>query len=83
MCAAKPPALRPDVLPHNIHFLWFAATADGQSQKAIEAARKTAAQIDDAALQQMFMLAAFRVVPYWALTRFGRWDEMLREPRPP
>jgi tetratricopeptide (TPR) repeat protein len=31
----------------------------------------------------MFMLAAFRVVPYWALTRFGRWDEMLREPRPP
>jgi tetratricopeptide (TPR) repeat protein len=69
--------------PHNIHFLWFAATADGQSQKAIEAARKTAAQIDDAGLKQMFMLAAFRVVPYWALTRFGRWDEMLREPRPP
>lgn len=31
----------------------------------------------------MFMLAGFRVVPYWALTRFGRWDEMLREPEPP
>jgi tetratricopeptide (TPR) repeat protein len=69
--------------PHNIHFLWFSATADGQSKKALEAARKAAAQIDDAAVEQMFMLAAFRVVPYWALTRFGRWDEMLREPRPP
>jgi tetratricopeptide (TPR) repeat protein len=69
--------------PHNIHFLWFSATADGQSDRAIKAARKAAAQIDDAALAQMFMLAAFRVVPYWALTRFERWDEMLREPRPP
>jgi tetratricopeptide (TPR) repeat protein len=29
------------------------------------------------------MLAAFRVVPYYALTRFGRWDDMLREPAPP
>jgi hypothetical protein len=31
--------------PHNIHFLWFSATADGQSDKAIKAARKAAAQI--------------------------------------
>ena len=69
--------------PHNTHFLWFAATADGQSQKAIAAARKVAAAIDDRALQSWFMLAGFRVVPYWALTRFGRWDEMLREPEPP
>jgi tetratricopeptide (TPR) repeat protein len=69
--------------PHNIHFLWFAATADGQSRKAIEAARKVASKVDDASLGQMFMLAGFRVVPYWALTRFGRWDAMLREPSPP
>ena len=31
----------------------------------------------------MPLLAAFRVVPYFALTRFGRWDEMLNEPAPP
>jgi tetratricopeptide (TPR) repeat protein len=29
------------------------------------------------------MLAGFRVVPYYALTRFGKWDEMLNEPAPP
>jgi hypothetical protein len=28
-------------------------------------------------------MAGFRVVPYYALTRFGRWDEMLAEPAPP
>ncbi len=31
------------VHPHNIHFLWFAATVDGQSRLAIESARKVAA----------------------------------------
>ena len=68
--------------PHNLHFLWFAATYDGQSQLAIDAAKKTASKIDDATLQQMPLLAAFRVVPYFAITRFGRWDDMLREPAP-
>ncbi|HEY8550675.1 MAG TPA: hypothetical protein VIL35_12020 [Vicinamibacterales bacterium] len=69
--------------PHNIHFLWFAASADGQSKLAIESARKVAAKIDDAAMAEMPMLAGFRVVPYWALARFGRWDDLLKEPAPP
>jgi tetratricopeptide (TPR) repeat protein len=69
--------------PHNIHFLWFAATFDGRSQLAIESARKTASKVDDATLKQVPLLAVFRAVPYYALTRFGKWDEMLREPEPP
>jgi tetratricopeptide (TPR) repeat protein len=69
--------------PHNIHFLWFAATFDGRSQLAIESARKTASKVDDATLKQIPLLAVFRGVPYYALTRFGKWDEMLREPEPP
>jgi tetratricopeptide (TPR) repeat protein len=69
--------------PHNIHFLWFAASADGQSAKAIEAARTVASKIDDATLQAAPFTAAFRMVPYYALTRFGRWDEMLALPEPP
>jgi len=69
--------------PHNIHFLWFAATFQGRSQMAIDAARKVAAKIPDGALAEMPMLAGFRMVPYFALTRFGKWDDMLREPRPP
>jgi tetratricopeptide (TPR) repeat protein len=68
--------------PHNIHFLWFAATYDGQSAKAIDAARKVAAKVPDEALKAVPVLAGFRVVPYLALTRFGKFDEMLKEPEP-
>jgi len=69
--------------PHNLHFLWFASTAEGNSKIAIEAARKAASQVSDDALKAVPLLAGFRVVPYYALTRFGKWDEMLREPAPP
>ena len=34
-------------------------------------------------LAEMPLTAGFRVVPYWANVRFGRWDEILREPAPP
>jgi tetratricopeptide (TPR) repeat protein len=69
--------------PHNLHFLWFAATAQGNSKIAIEAARKAASQVSEETLKAVPLLAGFRVVPYYALTRFGKWDEMLREPEPP
>jgi tetratricopeptide (TPR) repeat protein len=68
--------------PHNVHFLWFAAAADGQSGAALEAAHKVAANVADAQLTELPMLAGFRVVPYWALVRFGRWEQMLAEPDP-
>lgn len=69
--------------PHNLHFLWFASTAEGNSKLAIEAARKAASKVSDETLKAVPLLAGFRVVPYFALTRFGKWDEMLREPEPP
>jgi tetratricopeptide (TPR) repeat protein len=69
--------------PHNIHFLWFAATFDGQSKVATEAARMLADKIDDETLRTVPITAGFRIVPYYVLTRFGRWQEMLKEPEPP
>ena len=69
--------------PHNIHFLSFAATASGQSSIAIESARKIASIIDDTALMEMPLTAVFRMAPYWALARFGHWQEILDEPAPP
>lgn len=69
--------------PHNIHFLSFAATMDGQSRIAIESAREAASRIDDAMLKDLPLTALFRMQPYWALARFGRWQEILAEPAPP
>jgi tetratricopeptide (TPR) repeat protein len=68
--------------PHNIHFLWYAATAEGRSQVAIDAARKMASQIDEKALDSLPLTAAFKMVPYYALARFGKWDDVLAEPAP-
>jgi tetratricopeptide (TPR) repeat protein len=68
--------------PHNLHFLWSAATMEGRSHVAIEAARKTAAQIPPEALKEAPILEGYLVVPYYALTRFGKWQEILQEPRP-
>lgn len=69
--------------PHNIHFLWYAATFDGQSKLAIKAARETASKADDKLLQEIPITALFRVTPYWTLARFGLWQEVLQEPAPP
>ncbi|PTQ78904.1 tetratricopeptide repeat protein [Nitrosomonas oligotropha] len=69
--------------PHNIHFLWFAATLDGQSKIAIESAKQAAGKIDDEVLKAIPLTAIFRVTPYWALARFGHWQEILEQPAPP
>ncbi|PSJ17445.1 tetratricopeptide repeat protein [Nitrosomonas supralitoralis] len=69
--------------PHNIHFLWFAATLDGQSKLALSAAQNTASKIDDDVLKTIPLTAIFRVTPYWALARFGHWQEILVLPAPP
>ncbi|PTQ91624.1 hypothetical protein C8R30_13038 [Nitrosomonas nitrosa] len=69
--------------PHNIHFLWFAATLDGQSKVAIQAARSAASKISDEVLNEFPVTAIFRVIPYWSLARFGRWEDVLKEPAPP
>ena len=69
--------------PHNIHFLWFAATFDGQSRLALQSAKELAQKIDDETLKTAPFTVGFRMPYYYALTRFGRWEEMLKEPEPP
>ena len=68
--------------PHNIHFIWLGATMSGQGTLAIASARKVAAAIPLEALEAVPQVQGFLVVPYYALIRFGRWDEMLAEPKP-
>lgn len=69
--------------PHNIHFLWSAASMDGQSARAIESALKLASKFPMDQLQQFPGFEDFLATPLFAYVRFGRWDEILSQPAPP
>jgi len=69
--------------PHNIHFLWAASSMEGRGRVAIEAARKVAANVRLEQIEQFPTIEFFKTIPLLALTQFGRWDEVLNEPRPP
>ena len=68
--------------PHNLHFIWMGATASGQKTLALESARKLADAIPPEALDSAPILQGFLVVPYWAMVRFGEWDEILADKGP-
>jgi hypothetical protein len=69
--------------PHNIHFLWDSVSMEGRSRAAIEAARKAASSIPEGAWRTLPMLQQFMVTPLLAYTRFGNWEVILNEPKPP
>ena len=68
--------------PHNIHFLWAAATMQGQSQLSIESARRVVANVRIEQVEAFPTVEFFRTVPLLSLVRFGKWDEILAEPHP-
>jgi len=68
--------------PHNIHFLWAAASMGGQSAIAIDAARKVAANVRLEQIEQFPTVEFFHTIPLLALVQFGRWRELLEEPAP-
>jgi tetratricopeptide (TPR) repeat protein len=68
--------------PHNLHFIWMGASANGQKTLAIESARKLAGAIPHEALASAPILQGFLVVPYFAMVRFSEWDAILAEPAP-
>jgi len=69
--------------PHNIDFIWQAASMQGQSAETIRAARAFAETASPAMIKEMPDMETAPVAPIVALVRFGRWDEVLRHPAPP
>jgi tetratricopeptide (TPR) repeat protein len=68
--------------PHNLHFLWWAATFEGRREASLSAAVKTSSRIPVEQLRELPFLQGFHVVPQYALVQFGMWDEILRAPAP-
>jgi len=69
--------------PHNLHFLWAAATFEGRRAVGIDAARKVAEKVPHHHAGKLAWTADFPVTPMLAYTRFGMWQDMLTEPKPP
>ena len=68
--------------PHNLHFLWSAASLMGDSKTAIDAAKKTAEKVPVGELATLPFLQDFASTPLLAYTRFGKWNEILTIPYP-
>lgn len=68
--------------PHNLHFLWSAASLLGDSDTAIDAAKKTAEKVPIGELENLHFLQDFASTPLLAYTRFGAWNEILTVPYP-
>jgi len=68
---------------HCYHFVVYGAMFDGQSQLALQAARDLVPQVpDDMLREQADSLDAFMPVALHVLIRFGRWEDVLKEPEP-
>lgn len=68
--------------PHNIHFLWSSASLLGDSEVAIDAAKKTAEKVPLGEFLELPFLQDFASTPMLAYTRFGKWNEILTIPAP-
>src|SRR5262245_5530265 len=69
--------------PHNLDFIWQAASMEGRSVDTIRAANEFAGSAPRAMVDQMSDMETAPSAPLFALARFGRWEEILREPAPP
>ncbi|MGH7539658.1 MAG: tetratricopeptide repeat protein, partial [Gemmatimonadota bacterium] len=80
----RPMGLYPSAYyPHNYHFMWFAASMAGMSEKAMEAARIVAPKVPLEVAKQIHWIQTVSVLPQLAAVTFGRWDEALAAAPPP
>ena len=66
-------------VPHNHHFLWFAATMGGEREIALASAGQTHARTSIPELMRKPGFEAmqnFALTPLFADVRFGRWEEI-------
>lgn len=73
-------------MSHNFHMLTFSVMMQGESELALKTIREMTAAVpkewvevkENAAIADGFM-----AMPLEVLKRFGRWDDILKEPEPP
>jgi tetratricopeptide (TPR) repeat protein len=67
--------------PHNVHFLWATAMAEGRAELALTTSRKLEASTREMLVEMPFT-QEFVATPMLTLARFGQWDAVLGQPVP-
>jgi tetratricopeptide (TPR) repeat protein len=73
-------------MAHNFHMLTFAATMQGESELAFSTIRKMIEGVPKewaAVKENAAIVDGFMGMPLEVLKRFGRWEDILKEPEPP
>ena len=77
----KPQGLVPLYAAHNRHMLAYAALMTGQRELALKHIRQMVAELPPDFLKEYASAAeGFVAMPLEVMVRFGRWDEILKEP---
>ena len=80
---AKPPGFYRIYMAHNHHMLAFASMMRGESKQATDALKDMLAQMPEEFLAALAPIVdGFLASPFEVHLRFGRWEEMLKEPEP-
>ncbi len=78
---APPPGIYAMYYGHNLHFLAYASMMSGNEADAMQAARDLEADIPEEPLRAFaFLIDGIMPTTFHVLARFGRWEEILREP---
>ncbi len=68
--------------PHNYHFMWFAATMAGMSEKAMYAARVVAPKVPLEVAREIYWIQNVLILPMLTSATFGDWESVLAAPMP-
>ncbi len=71
-------------MPHNWHYIWYAASVEGRSEVALNAATEMASRVNPEQMRQPGLGAVqhYWITPLWGYIRFGKWDEILASAEP-
>jgi hypothetical protein len=78
----EPPGYYPMYTAHNYGFLAYSASMQGKSAEALEASRRSAQNMPRDIVCGMPGMDFFLSEPLLVMVRFGRWEELLKEPKP-
>jgi tetratricopeptide (TPR) repeat protein len=68
---------------HNLHFLWASLAMEGRNVEAMKVARDLTATITEEEARKDHGKELYLPTPIFSMIRFGRWEELLKEPPPP